>query len=109
MEIDTVAPLMLGSDVSHRAIDIAYLDRCGREADDTCSREGLLVLADVGIMAVAIEGIDDEVAPVAMLVGQARGDDPAYDRLSVGGIVQAMVVGRAMDPCFPQFAVSTSG
>ncbi|GLV24514.1 hypothetical protein TomTYG45_09550 [Sphingobium sp. TomTYG45] len=105
MEVDTVSALMLGSDFSHRAIDIAYLDRCRRQADDAARSNSLLVLADIGIVAVAINAVEDQIAPVAMLVGQASGDDPAGDRLALSGIVQGMVVGRTMDACFPKLPV----
>gem|GEM_PF-5813900 len=105
MEFDTVAAVLMGSDLGHGAIDIAHLDRRGRQADDAAGWESLLVLSDVGTAAVAINAVDDEIAPVAMLVGETGGNDPADDRLVLRRIEQGMALGWAVNACFPKLAI----
>src|SRR3546814_10048140 len=56
-------------------------------------------------MAAAIEPVGDEIAPVAMLVGQAGGDDPADDRGVLRRIEQGMVLGWAMNACLRKRAI----
>lgn len=109
VEIDTVVALMMGSDIGHGAIDIAYLDRRGRQADDAAGSDSLRVLADISIVAASIDTVDDEIAPVTILVGKAGRDHPADDRLVLRRIEQGMVLGVGDECLLPEVPGSASG
>src|SRR3546814_16518866 len=55
VEIDTVAALMMGSEMGHGSIDITHIDRHRRQADDAACRVGRHVFANDGIVASRTE------------------------------------------------------
>src|ERR1700693_353368 len=81
MDIDVVAPAVLRRDLGDGAIDRASLGELRLNMNDGCLPSGLgpLALADIDIVAAAIDAIDDQVVAVIELVGEPARHDPAGD------------------------------
>jgi hypothetical protein len=86
MNVDIVSPAVRGSDLGKGAIDLLDLDGPWHDAHDRTVRDRLdgVALADVDIMAAAIDTIDDQIMAVVEFVGETARDNAPYDRRCAG-------------------------
>ncbi len=79
VDVDAVPSLVGGGDLGDGPVHLARLGRAVGQADDAADRKASLRLADVGVMAAAVDAVDHQIAPVALLVGEPARDDAPDD------------------------------
>ena len=79
VDVNAVPALVGGGDLGDGAIHLARLGRAVGQADDAADRKASLRLADVGVVAAAVDAVDHQIAPVALLVGKPARDHAPDD------------------------------
>ena len=98
VNVDAVPPLVGGGDLGNGPVHLARLGRAVGQADDAADRKASFRLADIGVMAAAVDTIDHQIAPVAILVGESARDDAPDDGNGIP-VVDRVKLGRPLQLC----------
>ena len=79
VDVDAVPAFVRGGDLGDGPVHLARLGRAIGQADDAADRKASLRLADIGLVAAAVDAVDHQIAPVAFLVGDSPRDDAPDD------------------------------